>query len=220
MARSKLRRVLLTMGSAIAIMLASTFVVMPAYAATYTFPPYNGPTKILRQNTCCDFALYDKTAGNLGVTSSPNVNGGSGTATVYLSSSTTLCYTSSQTVTISGISARVKGFLWASGSGGSAATIQVMAYVGKASVITDAVSGSISTVLVNSTTSGSVNYDTTLTGPNKTVTVPAGSYKVVLYANAQTAGPTSSVSHFSDFDGTGRGITNFRVTLTAPQNQC
>lgn len=64
------------------------------------------------------------------------------------------------------------------------------------------------------------SHNQVFNGASKTFTVQPGEYRVVAYANAQTAGSTNAVSQFVNFGGEGYGITNYKVTLTAPANQC
>jgi len=197
--------------------LALTIVATPAFAA-YSFPPYTGPYES-HTLTSADHATFVQQTGKMEIISQP-VNGLNGQSYVYMSSSTHPCYTTSQTMTISGISANVNGFLWTSGSGGSQAHVHLEAYVGKAAFIKNAMPGSQAVILDKTITSGSISYNSLKTATSKTFTVPAGSYRVVVYGYVQTAGPNSSTAHFSNFDGTGHGISNIKVTWTAPQSQC
>ncbi len=188
--------------------------IIPAFAVVNTYPPYSNCDLVIFSSN--DVAGCTASTGLEVVYSQPSSTS-DGTAIVYMYGSAH-SITSGKTVTLSSISADIKGRLSVA-TGGTSAAAHVVAYLDDPSCTKPwrcALGGSVTTLLSQLITSGSWSTLATYTAPNIQYTISTtANYNVVAYLDGQASGVgTFTYADFSNFHLPGAYVQNFKITET------
>jgi len=200
------------LASVLASVIILAFTTAPAYAAIQNHPPYTNCFKFTGGSPN-DRSACNTAAGNDYVYAQPG-GGYDGQTYARVVKALPVTLYAGNVVTLSDISANVKGSLYVVPTTGIKANIKVMAYLSKLSDGGTAVQNKFATLLSKEITTGSWSTNQLYTATSVTYTIPTtGTYYVVAYAENYAKGSLSN-SHFHNFDGSGNGITNFKIKAT------
>jgi hypothetical protein len=183
---------------------------------TINLPPYTNVHHIDTSGSCNDNWNGIPTSGNIFVFAQSGC--GKDGATEVMLASNPVFLNADQTLTLSGIQAYIKGFLYAAPVSGAYYDVHVVAYISTDSLcVNDLIPLPGPGILLaqdNIVQGTTTSFNQLLTATNFAfVPTSAGTYYVCAYADAQAGGGFSD-SHFSNFDGSSNGITNFKITIT------
>lgn len=203
---------------ALASMIVLAFALSPAFATTtINLPPYSSWNFFNGAGNCNDHYNASPSFGNIWLYAQTGC-GTPGSIDVRLVYSSVFL-NAGQTITLSGIQANIKGFLYAAPVTGASSTVQVNAYISQVSDCSQTVGSSGSTqgqllYYTNNVQGTTWSTNQLYTAPNFVYTpTSSGTYYICAYGEGDASGGASN-AHFSNFDGSTNGITNFKVTAT------
>jgi hypothetical protein len=187
----------------------------PAFAYTHTYPTtndYQGGYKVLETTKDKGSWVVGSGQAKMYAYSEPVTGQGAGQTAVYIYSS--LYLYQGTVITLSNISANIKGALATASGTGNIANVGVQAYVGD--TVQGALGGRTTSLYYKQVSNGGsyfVSPSSPITAPSIQYTIPtSGTYYIVGYIQINTYG--SDGNAIANFYDSPYGLTNFTITET------